>query len=212
MDKEQYKEIIKLYNAFSEAMKQVELEFSSEFFIPSLNEMRYAMRALIALVSYDVLEEYTNKDVQTKKDQAFTRCKHALLCGYHDLLDIAVGVAKHDLDESITNFGLENVIKAFPNYNNFGRFLDDLSNQIIGTRGFYNESLDKEQYSRVAVYERLLTQDSLDNLTTQYRDFKYSLKTASELAEKAKKKTVFNSLGIVAGIVGVIIGIIAYFL
>ncbi|MGZ8160646.1 MAG: hypothetical protein ACXWT4_17845 [Methylobacter sp.] len=80
--------IVDLHGKIARRFKQYELAIGEHPPFPVLNEMRYALRAVVLLLgSTHGLVAPNDDDDELNQDNAEERAMHALLCAYHDLAD-----------------------------------------------------------------------------------------------------------------------------
>ena len=82
--------VVKLHGKVARRFKQFELVTGEHPPFPVLNEMRYALRAVIVILGGEhglVDFESGDNDPELNLDNAEERALHAFLCAYHDLVD-----------------------------------------------------------------------------------------------------------------------------
>ena len=103
--KPRLRELVDLHNQFARAVKLVE-QINSEIDTTSLNDARYALRAVI-----DCIETTLNGDTK-RFDDAFTTARHALNVAWHDTVDITFTEFKLYLDALSEEFGADIVSES----------------------------------------------------------------------------------------------------
>lgn len=219
MPDDYYNVVINNHNKLSKAMKDVENEITGELIFPVINEIRYAFRAVIDLLSLDNSTYSSNstiKDLEEKKIDAFHRCDKALIFAYHDLLDCSILSIKIFIDQTKEEYTLGLILEIFSSdkYKEFTNLISTIDDKISNTRGDRN--------IRTEIYADLMESDDyFRKLLVLYRNFKESLTTIAllkserEMIEDNNIKLIkANNIKniIITSLIGVIIASFSFFL
>lgn len=139
--KTQLEKLFELHDQFAEAIKLVEqLEFEVDY--TSLNDSRYALRAIVDLIRV-LLEEPIDKE---KFDDHYTTARHALNVAWHDIVDIAYTEFKLYLDEISRRYGAD-IISELIDVSECKEMIYLLEDEVRKTR--QNRTARREIYSKI---------------------------------------------------------------
>lgn len=212
-----FSKLILLHKKVAGRYKQYETQLASLPPLDVLNELRYALRAIIEL-----LEFIQNKGEQ--KDEKFKhaeeRAHHALLCAYNDLVDglfidltdFIAEVTKNYIYASVQVLG-ERRIEII-------EFLNDVGDKIVESRRksnaderyrIYDETLYDEWFEKLIGYKKFLFETALPEIAS-FHEQREQERIQREEEVDTHKKYMKNSLfvagiSVLFGLIGIIVAI-----
>lgn len=178
--KSAFSEIIELHNDFSLALKIVE-NFTNEIDTTTLNDSRYALRAVI-----DCIEVAVKNDHDVKFQSSHASAITALRIAWHDIVDIMYKEFKIYLDTLAEKYGPDLVDDSIKNLSKCKQIIRKIEDLVALSRG--NRS------KRVELY-REITVENLKNMLDLYRECKDS---EPSIARRYKKEKHRNYLAVAA--------------
>lgn len=192
-------EIIGLHGKLAKRIKQ--FESSLEIYPPKevLNELRYALRAVIELLECNIAG-VTGDDF----DHAIQKSHHALLCAYHDLVD---GMAIHvslSLDKLSEDYLEESIVVLGSKRLEIIDFLNELNEKVATSREqprtrkkIYEEEIYANYFDKLLEYRKFISGKVIDDIVNLYLS-----------NQKKNKKILYLAVGsIVFGILGIVIAL-----
>lgn len=137
-------EITRLHNVVAKCFKEYEQRIGRLPPVEVLNELRYALRAMVEILQLDQCGGDS-----TQRRELLARVQHALLCAYHDMLDGLVIEIPRMLDELRIAFPVASREVAGERLIEIANRLASVEREIARTRGSPTD--------RPEIYEELYT-------------------------------------------------------
>ena len=185
------------WNRAEEDIKIAEL-VCNKIVIPAIKELRYAGRRTIDALNC-IQRGGTADEVKTLFEEARFDCHRAR----HDAIDAATAKIASDLDIMVKKLGHHAIITAFPEFAKLWMSLRRVRDQIAKSRG--------NRTDRETIYSVIET-TNFPNLVDLYNDMRAREQIMIDLAAQDKNAASMGLWGIIIGIAGGALGVIAIIL
>lgn len=162
---------------------------------PSILELRYAGRRIVEGLN-GIAEGLEEKEIQGYFQDAYFNCLRAR----HDAIDAATSKIAIDLDIAAKQLGYGPITQAFPKFSDLRLKLEDIRGKIVKSRG------DREK--RDEIYNGI-SENNFQEIVELYREFQTSEPVMVSLATKQRRATSFGWVFGIAGLVGLVVGLVS---
>lgn len=192
------KRIIPLHKRISKRIKEYELEINGYPPRETSNEMRYSLRAVI-----DILILYsTNDDPEIDElHQAEERAYHALLCGYHDLVDGLFQDIIGILSEILIHYEKDFIQEFGDKRSEIYSFVNEVKSKIVNSREetncrrkIYDEVIYEDYFQQLLEYRKYLMEMALPHLIE--RDLRSEEEQKKLVSDRQELKNINDKLDV----------------
>ncbi|MEW8577292.1 MAG: hypothetical protein AB2562_06065 [Candidatus Thiodiazotropha sp.] len=184
MDREVVSKIISLHGKVARRFKEYEHKTSEHPPIEVVNELRYALRAVIVLLGHctDPIINDADVDSEIEAGDAFERAMHALYCAYHDLVDglhIELVGYMEKLTREYTNASISVLGEKRPEIIDF---IEEVEHAMVESRGhglkrtkIYDDKIYNEYFEKLLNYKVEMVRDILPEVITLHNSLQRDL-------------------------------------
>ena len=119
-------------NKIEKRLKQAE-QLREEVVIPAINELRYAGRRFVDAWALCALKSPTEEQKQEARDHIVI-ARQYLQNADHDCTDAICFFIHGEINRIQRQYGVEEIVKVYPDYTKFARQMSDANDIISGTR------------------------------------------------------------------------------